>query len=69
MFNNVYIYFYEHIILYKLKKIWEIINGALVLLKNYNGTQLHFSGTPQLYANYNRDTINQFSVKLPLNLE
>ena len=47
----------------------EIINGALVLLKNYNGTQLHFSGTPQLYGNYNRDLNDEFSVKCPLNLE
>ena len=30
----------------KLIKKREIINGALVVLKNYNGTQLHFSGTP-----------------------
>ena len=30
---------------------------------------MYFNGTPQVYANYNRDTINDFSVKCPLNFE
>ena len=37
--------------------------------KIINGTPVNFNGTPQLYANYNRDTINHFSVKCLLNFE
>ena len=37
--------------------------------KNINGTPVNFNCTPQLYANYNRDTINHFSVKRPLNFK
>ena len=62
------LYIISHLLMHVIL-IWEIINGALVLLKNYNGTELHFSGTPQLYGNYNRDLNDEFSVKCPLNLE
>ena len=47
----------------------DIINGTLVLQQNINGTPVNFNGTLQVYANYNRDTINHFSVKCLLNLE
>ena len=47
----------------------DIINGTPVLWQNNNGIPANFNGTPQVYVNYNRDTVNDFSVKCPLNLE